>query len=87
MARILMFLQQPNKIADSWNGCLVLNSRHLEHIPKKGLEVGHGIGKVDGIVDIPDHRLVCRNCDADSGCDMVWTAMTQDLDELFSVSD
>jgi len=58
MARILMLLQQGNKIAHCWNRGLVLNPRHLEHVPKKGLEVVHRIRKVDSLVDMPNYGFI-----------------------------
>jgi hypothetical protein len=38
-------------------------------------------------VDIPNHRLVCGNCDTDSSGDVVWTAVTEGLNKLLSVTD
>lgn len=38
-------------------------------------------------MNIPDHGLVSRDSDTDSGGDVIWTTMTEGLNELFAVPD
>jgi hypothetical protein len=38
-------------------------------------------------VDMSDDRLVCGDCCADGGCDMIWFTVTEDADDFLAISD
>ena len=83
VARILVLLQELNEVAYGWCGDLSVSPRgrdfgYFDHVGKEHLKIRYGVGKIHGVVNISNYRLICIDHGSYSSCEMVRTISTQD---------
>lgn len=80
-------VQEVYEVLDTWWLAILLGLGYLDHVVHEGLEVCDGCAEINCLVDLSDHGLVSRYTVAYSLGEVIRAVMTEDVDDLVSVSD
>ena len=86
-----MFAEEHDEVADCRDACVAVSVSgdfgEFDHVMQEAFEVADRAGKIDGGVHLADDRFVC--VDHFSYCfgEVVWSTVTEDIDNLFAVTD